>query len=46
MIRLKQVTIKNFRNFQGEYEFDFTKNRLFSNKILQKHRCYWLFALS
>lgn len=26
MIRLKQVTIKNFRNFQGEYEFDFTKN--------------------
>ena len=26
MIRLKQVTIKNFRNFRGEYEFDFTKN--------------------
>ena len=22
------------------------QNRLFSNKILQRHRCYWLFALS
>ena len=26
MIRLNQVIIKNFRNFQGEYQFDFSKD--------------------
>lgn len=26
MTRLEQVTIKNFRNFQGEHKFDFTKD--------------------
>lgn len=26
MIRLRQVTVRNFRNFQGEYKFDFSKN--------------------
>ena len=26
MTRLEQVTIRNFRNFQGEHKFDFTKD--------------------
>lgn len=26
MIRLKQVIIKNFRNFQGTHQFDFSKD--------------------